>query len=59
MNVIIADVRFGSKADMCNAKHRVRFTPDSGHVQCKKARPLSANSGHRSCKHKCGCTSHL
>jgi hypothetical protein len=23
------DVRFGSKADMCNAKRHVRFTPNS------------------------------
>ena len=27
-------VRFGSKADMCNAKRHVRFAPKSGHVQC-------------------------
>jgi hypothetical protein len=31
-----ADVRFGSKADMCSAKRHVRFTPnsdrESGHV---------------------------
>jgi hypothetical protein len=25
--VIIADVRFGSKANMCGAKENVRFTP--------------------------------
>src|SRR5262245_11413455 len=25
------DVRFGSKADICSAKGRVRFTPESGH----------------------------
>jgi hypothetical protein len=31
-----AHVRFGSKADMCNAKCHVRFTPDS-----------DLNSGHR------------
>ena len=29
-----ADVRYGSKADMCSAKSHVRFTPESGHVQC-------------------------
>ena len=29
-----ADVRFGSKADICSAKGHVRFTPKSGHVQC-------------------------
>ena len=27
-----ADVRFGSKADMCSAQAHVRFTPNSGHV---------------------------
>jgi hypothetical protein len=26
-----ADVRFGSKADLCSAKRHVRFTPESGH----------------------------
>ncbi len=26
-----ADVRFGSKADMCGAKRHVRFAPESGH----------------------------
>ncbi|MGC1960508.1 MAG: hypothetical protein WA683_23130, partial [Pseudolabrys sp.] len=42
----VSDVRFGSKADMCNAKRHVRFTPESRHVQCNSACPLSANSGH-------------
>jgi hypothetical protein len=28
---MLADVRFGSKADMCSAKRHVRFTPESGH----------------------------
>ena len=42
------DVRFGSKADICSAKWHVRFAPNSGHVQCNSACPLSANSGHRS-----------
>ena len=41
------NVRFGSKADMCNAKRHVRFSPDSGHVQRTSRRPLCANSGHR------------
>src|SRR5262245_50902033 len=27
----LCNVRFGSKADMCAAKRRVRFTPESGH----------------------------
>jgi hypothetical protein len=26
-----ADVRFGSKADICSAPTHVRFTPESGH----------------------------
>ena len=29
-----ADVRFGSKADICSAKDHVRSTPESGHVRC-------------------------
>ena len=28
---IAADVRFGSKADICSATRHVRFTPKSGH----------------------------
>ena len=32
-------VRFGSKADMCGAKRYVRFTPESGHVQCSFVPP--------------------
>ena len=27
----LANVRFGSKADMCSAKRHVCFTPKSGH----------------------------
>src|SRR5215470_20265566 len=34
------DVRFGSKADICNAKRHVRFTPESGHSRCKRPCPL-------------------
>jgi hypothetical protein len=30
----LAIVRFGSKADIRSAKSHVRFTPESGHVQC-------------------------
>ena len=30
----IIDVRFGSKADMYNAKGHVRFTPNNGHWRC-------------------------
>jgi hypothetical protein len=39
-------VRFGSKADICAAKSDVRFTPESGHVQCTSQCLLWANSGH-------------
>src|SRR5262249_45299963 len=39
------DVRFGSKADICNAKRHVRFTPESGHVQCSSSCLLWAISG--------------
>ena len=39
------NVRFGSKADMCNAHRHVRFTPNSGHMRCKEECPLSAKSG--------------
>ena len=42
----LADVRFGSKADICSAKRHVRFTPNSGHMRCNSVCPLSANSGH-------------
>ena len=45
-----ADVRFGSLADICSANRHVRFTPNSGHVQCTSRCPLSANSGHRPAK---------
>ena len=41
-----ANVRFGSKADMCSAKRHVRFTPESRHVRCTSSCPLCANSGH-------------
>src|SRR5262245_55115179 len=34
------NVRFGSKADICNAKSHVRFAPESGHVRCKSRCPL-------------------
>jgi hypothetical protein len=45
--LIRADVRFGSKADMCGAKGHVRFTPESGHVRCNGPCLLWAKSGHR------------
>ena len=38
--------RFGSKADICSAENHVRFTPESGHVHCRRACLLWANSGH-------------
>ena len=41
-----ADVRLGSKADMCSAKRHVRFTPESGLLQSTGRCPLRANSGH-------------
>jgi hypothetical protein len=31
---------------MTRSSRDVRFTPESGHVQCKSICPLSANSGH-------------
>ena len=34
------------KADICGAQSHVRFTPESGHVQCTSPCPLWANSGH-------------
>ena len=34
VGVRTADVRFGSKADICSAKRHVRFTLESGHVRC-------------------------
>ena len=40
------NVRFGSKADMYDAKRHVRFTPKSGHVRCTGPCPLCDNSGH-------------
>jgi TRAP-type mannitol/chloroaromatic compound transport system substrate-binding protein len=30
----LANVRFGSKADICSAPTHVRFTPESGHLRC-------------------------
>ena len=41
-----ANVRFGSKADICSAQANVRFTAKNGHVRCNERCPLSANSGH-------------
>src|SRR4029450_137135 len=37
-------VRFGSKADICNAIRNVRFTPESGH---SRIRSLPARSGNK------------
>ena len=41
------NVRFGSKVGICDATRHVRFTPESGHLQRKRACPLWANSGHK------------
>ncbi|MES0385123.1 MAG: hypothetical protein ABUJ98_11105, partial [Hyphomicrobium sp.] len=41
------DVRFGSEADILDARSNVRFTPESGHFQRQRSCPLSAISGHR------------
>jgi hypothetical protein len=35
-----------SLADILRCYHHVRFTPESGHVQCKRGCPLWAKSGH-------------
>src|SRR5262249_3798620 len=35
----LLDVRFGSKVDICTAPAHVRFTPESGRVQC--TRPIA------------------
>ena len=42
------NVRFGSKADMCECKKPCPLYPESGHVRCKNKCPLCAKSGHRS-----------
>jgi len=41
-----ADLRFGSKADICTALDHVRFTPNSGLLQRTRQCLLWANSGH-------------
>src|SRR5262245_62405670 len=44
--VTAANVRFGSKADICSAKRHVRFTPESD-IKCDIWEcPLRTNSGH-------------
>jgi hypothetical protein len=44
----VANVRFGSTADMCSAKGHVRFTPESD-IKCDIMEcPLWAKSGHPS-----------
>ena len=40
------DVCFGSKADIAECETNVRFTPESGHLQCKPSCLLWAISGH-------------
>jgi hypothetical protein len=36
-----------TRPNLCGKFTRVRFTPNSGHVQCNSACPLSANNGHQ------------
>jgi hypothetical protein len=36
----------GQKQTFAVQKGHVRFTPESGHVQCNSVCPLCANSGH-------------
>jgi len=43
-NMCSPNVRFGSKSDIVMRLRDVRFTPESGNVQCNLACPLSANS---------------
>src|SRR6516165_5293128 len=42
----MANVRFGSKADMAAPPTNVRFTPESGHGDPARQCLLCANSGH-------------
>ena len=42
----LVNVRFGSRADIRSAIGHVRFTPETGHVQCTSPCLLWANSGH-------------
>jgi len=42
----LRNVRFGSRADISSAQAHVRFTPESGHVQCKRPCLLWAKSGY-------------
>ena len=46
-------VRFESKADICNAKRHVRFTPESRHVRCNWGCPLCAKSELMHCSNRC------
>ena len=41
---MLADVRFGSLADISQCNRHVRFTPNSGHPAVVIRCPLSANS---------------
>ncbi len=40
-------IRTGAREVLKLEPNDVRFTPESGHVQCKSACPLRARSGHR------------
>jgi hypothetical protein len=41
----LLNVRFGSKADLCNLPTRIRFTPNSGHQRTKLECLLWAKTG--------------
>jgi len=45
---LLANVRFGSKADIRASVSYVRFTPESGRFPRRRSCPLSAKSGHSS-----------
>ena len=47
MSLCSAMSALGQKRTFAVQNSYVRFTPNSGHVQCNSACPLCANSGHR------------
>src|SRR5262252_4606916 len=48
IDLYLAYVRFGSKADIATAPTNVRFTPESGHWNSLASCPLCTKSGHSS-----------
>jgi hypothetical protein len=46
MRTLLADVRYGSKADISQCNRHVRFTPESEHSAARVACPLWANGEH-------------